>query len=69
MKQKRLIKMCSLVATFGMISSMFATNNIVNVNAASVDTEYDLVDLDRKTNGGELVTDGDFEKGGSSFWK
>ena len=67
MKQKRLIKMCSLVATFGMISSMFATNNILNVNAASVDTEYDLVDLDRKTNGGELVTDGDFEKGGSAW--
>ena len=62
MKQKRMTKVCSLVATFGMVSSMFATANIVNVDAASIDTEYDLVDLNTgEATEADLITNGDFE--------
>lgn len=60
MKQKRMTKVCSLVATFGMVSSMFATANIVNVDAASIDTEYDLVDLNTgEATEADLITNGD----------
>ena len=63
-KQRKTKMMFSLL-----LMSSLIMGNVFHVAAANtVDTEYDLIELDRdQTNSEELVTDGDFEKGGSSW--
>ncbi len=57
-----------MILSFLLMLSLIS-GNVFNVNAVNtVDTEYDLVELDRgQTTSEQLITDGDFEKGGSAW--
>ena len=57
-----------MILSFLLMLSLIS-GNVFNVNAVdTVDTEYDLIELDRgQTNSEQLITDGDFEKGGSAW--
>ena len=63
-KHKKTKRILSFLLMLSLISG-----NVFNVNAVNtVDTEYDLVELDRgQTTSEQLITDGDFEKGGSAW--
>ncbi len=53
---------------FLLLMSSLVMGNVFPVAANTVDTEYDLIELDMgQTKSDELIADGDFEKGGSAW--
>lgn len=67
MRRKVLKIALSLTTSFSLLGANFATTLAATQATTGLDTEYDMLELERTKPGDNLITNGDFEKGNTGW--